>query len=92
MEIDELLEKKLCILCHENPIGTGVVCDLCRNDRNRAMDIIDKKVRRIQVKKVEEIYKDFKNGNCIKCHTNPSLESMPYCVDCSREVTFGKKK
>lgn len=92
MEFEELLEKKLCILCHENPIGTGVVCNPCRNDKTRAMDIIDKKIRRIQVKKVEEIYKDFKNGNCIKCHDNPSLESMPYCVECAKIVTFGKKK
>ncbi len=91
MEINDLLEKKLCILCHENPWGTGVVCDPCRYDKKRAEEMIDKKLRRIQVKKIETIYKDFKNGNCIRCHDNPSLESMPYCVECSRDVTFGKK-
>lgn len=91
-KLDELLEKKLCILCHENPWEIGVICGPCRNDRGRAERIIEKKLNRIQAEKIEKIHDDFRKGNCIKCHVNPSLETMPYCTECAKTITFDKNK
>ena len=90
MNLDEILDKKICALCHQFPMGTGIICDNCRNDKKRMNDIMEKKFKRIELEKLEQIYKDFKNDNCIKCHVNPSLESMPWCVDCARKETYAK--
>lgn len=89
LSIDELLDKKLCVLCHQFPMGTGVICDNCRYDKKRASNIIDKKLKRMQAEKIEKVFEDFKNNKCVKCHTQPSLETMPFCVDCARTETFG---